>query len=192
VSGPSNGIRLLDPHVLRCLLHLCLTEHPSIHWHYPASSVLRTSPPPTRPGLSLESCQLILTTATAGVSRVASSLLCIRVIAITPAGSMGLVRSSISIASGPPPCRLLQLFFRGRLSVHSRYDLHARGVAKRLFTRRSDSFVASAGASISGRSEPVPGRDLHPMKSSVFPRRTVTSKILDAFLRRGFETRRQD
>src|SRR5580693_7532443 len=33
--------------------------------------------------------------------------------------------------------RLLQLFFRGLLSVHSRYGLHARAVAKRPFTPRA-------------------------------------------------------
>jgi len=39
----------------------------------------------------------------------------------------------------------------------------------------SDSFVAYAAASIAtGWSEPVPGRDLHPLKSSAFSRRTVT------------------
>ena len=39
----------------------------------------------------------------------------------------------------------------------------------------SDSFVASTAASIAtGLSEPVPGRELHPLKSSAFSRRTVT------------------
>src|ERR1700736_5534324 len=33
--------------------------------------------------------------------------------------------------------RLLQLFFRGLLSVHSRYGLHARGVAKRPFPSKA-------------------------------------------------------
>ena len=38
-----------------------------------------------------------------------------------------------------------------------------------LYTEGSDSFVASAAASIAtGWSEPVPGRDLHPLKSSAF------------------------
>src|ERR1017187_5607423 len=44
--GPSNGVRLLDPHVLRCLLRPSLTEVPSLRRSYPASAVLRTSPPP--------------------------------------------------------------------------------------------------------------------------------------------------
>jgi hypothetical protein len=38
-----------------------------------------------------------------------------------------------------------------------------------LYTESSDSFVASAAASIAtGWSEPVPGRELHPLKSSAF------------------------
>jgi hypothetical protein len=43
----------------------------------------------------------------------------------------------------------------------------------------SDSFVASAAVSIAtGWSEPVPGRDLHPLKSSAFSRRTVSPIVL--------------
>jgi hypothetical protein len=39
----------------------------------------------------------------------------------------------------------------------------------------SDSFVASAAVSIAtGWSEPVPGREFHPLKSSAFSRRTVS------------------
>jgi hypothetical protein len=38
-----------------------------------------------------------------------------------------------------------------------------------LYTESSDSFVASAAASIAtGWSEPVPGRELHPLESSAF------------------------
>src|SRR5215469_3265626 len=43
---------------------------------------------PSRPGLSLTSCQLIRTTITAGTSRVAYSPLCLHAVAITPAGLM--------------------------------------------------------------------------------------------------------
>ena len=69
--------------------------------------------------------------------------------------------------------------FRGLLSVHSRYGLHARRVAyATLSIESSDSFVASTAASIAtGWSEPVPGRELHPLKSSAFSRRTVSSTI---------------
>src|SRR3984893_18470397 len=56
--------------------------------------------------------------------------------------------------------RLLHHCFRGLLSVHSRYGLHARQVAfATLCTRGFSSLVASTAALIAtGWSEPVPGR----------------------------------
>jgi hypothetical protein len=56
--------------------------------------------------------------------------------------------------------RLLHYAFRGLLSVHSRYGLHARQVAfATLCTRGFSSLVASTAALIAtGWSEPVPGR----------------------------------
>src|SRR5215813_6727206 len=64
----------------------------------------------------------------------------------------------------------------GLLSVHSRYGLHARGVAlATLSIESSDSFVASTIVSIAtGWNEPVPGRVFHPLKSSAFSRRTFS------------------
>jgi hypothetical protein len=86
---------------------------------------------------------------------------------------MELVRSSLSIVGGLP-C----------VTVRSAPALVVSGPAQRLLTLRparspsrhptlytesSDSFVASAAASIAtGWSEPVPGRELHPLKSSAF------------------------
>ena len=106
--------------------------------------------------------------AMGSASRVASGLLCVHAIAITPAGSMELVRSSVSIASGLP-----------RETVRSAPAITFSGPAQRsltlrparsrsrlatLYTESSDSFVASAAASIAtGWSEPVPGRELHPL-----------------------------
>jgi len=128
-----------------------------------------------RPGLSLASCQLIPTAISAGASHVVSGLLCVHAVAITPAGSMELVRSSVSIASGLP-----------RVTVRSAPAIVFSGPAQRSLTLRpvrslsrlatlctegSDSFVASAAASIaSGGSEPVPGRELYPLKSSALHR----------------------
>src|SRR5438309_10466415 len=66
--------------------------------------------------------------------------------------------------------RLLHCRFRGLLSVHSRYSLHARRVAlATLCTRGFSSFVASTAALIAtGWSEPVPGRVLLPLWTSAF------------------------
>ncbi len=70
--------------------------------------------------------------------------------------------------------RLLHQPFRGLLSVHSRYGLPARRVAYATFyTEGFSSFVASAAASVAtGWNEPVPGRDIPPLKTHVFSRRT--------------------
>jgi hypothetical protein len=92
----------VNPHVLRRFLRPSLTEAPSLRRSYPASSVLRTSPPPHTARPVSRECQLILTAITAGASRVASGLPCLHAVAITPAGSMKLVRSSLSIACGLP------------------------------------------------------------------------------------------
>ena len=128
---------------------------------------------PTRPGLSLTSCQLIPTAITVGVSRVASGLLCLHAVAITPAGPMELVRSSISIVSGLP-CETVRSAPAIVFSRHAQRSLTlwpARSPSRlaTLYTEGSDSFVTSAAASIAtGWSEPVPGRELHPLKSSAF------------------------
>jgi hypothetical protein len=86
---------------------------------------------------------------------------------------MELVRSSISIVSGLP-C----------VTVRSAPAIIVSGPAQRSLTlwparspsrlttlsiESSDSFVASAAVSIAtGWNEPVPGRELHPLKSSAF------------------------
>src|SRR5258708_4841039 len=128
---------------------------------------------PRRPGLSLASCQLIPTAITAGASRVASGLLYVHAIAITPAGWMELVRSSLSIDGGLP-CEKVRsapaIVFPGP-AQRSLMLWPARSPSRQatLSIESSDSFVASAAVSIAtGWSEPVPGRELHPLKSSAF------------------------
>src|SRR5512133_3941462 len=50
--NPGAARLVVNPHVLRCFLRPSLTEVPSLGRSYPASSVVRTSPPPqtARPG----------------------------------------------------------------------------------------------------------------------------------------------
>jgi hypothetical protein len=110
---------------------------------------------------------------TAGASRVASGLLCVHAIAITPAGSTELVRSSISIANGLPRETVRSapaIIFSGPAQRSlTLWPARSRSRLATLYTQSSDSFVASAAASIAtGWSEPVPGRELHPLKSSAF------------------------
>ena len=128
---------------------------------------------PTRPGLSLASCQLIPTAITAGASRVASGLQCVHAIAISPAGSMELVRSSLSIDGGLP-CETVTsapaIVFSGPAQrLLTLWPARSPSRHATLYIESSDSFVASAAASIAtGWSEPVPGREFHPLKSSAF------------------------
>jgi hypothetical protein len=123
---------------------------------------------------------LIPTAITAGASRVASGLLCVHAIAITPAGLMKLIRSSIFIDSGLP-CEKVRSAPAIILSGPAQRSLAlwpARSPSRlaTLYIESSDSFVASAAASIAtGWSEPVPGRELHPLKSSAFSRRTFST-----------------
>src|SRR5260370_2609489 len=101
----------------------------------------------------------------------------------TPAGLMERFRSSLSI-NGGLPCVTVRsapaIVFSGP-AQRSLTLWPARSSSRQatLYTESSDSSVASAAASIAtGWSEPVPGRDLHPLKPSPFPRRTVTPPIL--------------
>jgi hypothetical protein len=116
---------------------------------------------------------LILIRITAGASRVASGLLCVHAIAITPAGPMEPIRSSISIVSGLPCVTVRSapaIVFSGP-AQRSLTLWPARSPSRlaTLYIESSDRFVASAAVSIAtGWSEPVPGRELHPLKSSAF------------------------
>src|SRR5262245_38785331 len=72
--------------------------------------------------------------------------------------------------------RLLQLLFSGPAQRSlTLWPTRSPSHLVTLSTESSDSFVVSAAASIAtGWSEPVPGREFHPLKSSAFSRRTVT------------------
>jgi hypothetical protein len=170
---------IVNPHVLRCFLRPSLTEAPSLHRRYPASRYYEPLRHPTRPGPSLTSYRLIPTATTAGASRVASGLLCLHAIAITPAGPMELVRSSFSIANGLP-CEKVRsapaIVFSGPAQRSlSLWPARSPSRLATLYIESSDSFVASAAVSIvTGWNEPVPGRELHPLKSSAFSRRTFS------------------
>src|ERR1700687_4507978 len=164
--------------------HICFfwtaTETPSLHRRYPASSVLRASPPPHTARSVSREYQLIPTAITAGASRVASGLLCLHAVAIPPAGSMKHVRSSLSIVGGLP-CVTVRSAPAIVFSGPAQRSLALRPARSRsrhatLSTESSDSFVASAAASIAtGWSEPVPGRELHPLKSRRLSRRTLST-----------------
>jgi len=98
------------------------------------------------------------------------------------------IRSYCSASVGLPLLavgRLLHYTFRGLLSVYSRYGLHARQVAyATLYTRGSDDFVSSVAALIAtGWSEPAPGRDFHPLRTSAFhgAPQACANAVLDSY-----------
>jgi hypothetical protein len=170
---------VVNPHVLRCFLRWSLTEVPSLYRSYPASSVIRTSPPPHTARPVSHELSVDRTAITAGASRVAAGLLCLHAVAITPAGPMKFVRSSSSIVGGLPRVKVGSapaIVFSGPAQrLLTLWPARSRGRHATLSIESSDNFVASAAASIAtGWSEPVPGRELHPLKSSAFSRRTVT------------------
>ena len=133
--------------------------------------------------VALASCRLIPTAITAGASRVASGLLCLHAIAITPAGPTELVRSSISIVSGLP-CVTVRSAPAIIVSGPAQRSLTLRPARSRsrqatLYIESSDSFVASAAASIAtGWNEPVPRAGVSPAEVQRLSRRTVTSTMM--------------
>ncbi len=115
---------------LSSLRHPSTPEAPFLDGHYPASSVLRASPPPCRPGLPLAGFRLPRATAPTGLPvllRIPSST---RADAPTPAETSRLSRRSLSGQSAafpfPAKGRLPRLMFRGLLGVHSRFGPRGR------------------------------------------------------------------
>ena len=155
------------------MLRSSLTEAPSLRRSYPASLVLRTSPSPQTARPVSRELPVDPYRDSAGASRVASGLLCVHAIAITPAGSMELVRSSLSIDGGLPCVTVRSapatVFSRPAQRLLTLWPARSPSRHATLYIESSDSFVASAAASIAtGWSEPVPGRESHPLKSSAF------------------------
>ena len=131
VSGPFTGVsgfrHSRDPSPFG---HRSSPEAPSLHRHYPASPVLRASPPPCRPSLPLTGSRFGACLTTHRASHVATFFPSMRASVTTPAGPKGCPRRSlpppssafpISQVGRPPHCP-----FRGLLDVHSRSGPHVR------------------------------------------------------------------
>src|SRR6266403_5727994 len=149
---------------LRRFLRPPSTEAPSLHRNYPASSVLRASPPSqtARPFSHELPVDPHRDHRWDFPCCVWSPFACMPSPIPRQVG-WNLFARTIPFASAFPIIgagRLLHHYFRGLLSVHSRYGLHARRVAfATLCTRGFSSLVASTAALIAtGWSEPVPGR----------------------------------
>ena len=105
------------------------TEAPSLHRHYPASSLLRASPPPCRPKLALAGSRLTRARHRQGfpccfcfpLSHMPSPFPRRRRPVLKSLASRSLAAFPVFTAGRPPHC-----LFRGLLDVHSRYGLHVR------------------------------------------------------------------
>jgi len=154
------------------------SEAPLLHRHYPVSTLLRASPPPTRPGLALAGYPLRLPPLSSSVSR--ASCVFLRYMPSSLPRRNCKVRLSltsfVTLAFPTYPLgRLPHQLFRGLLER----SLALRPASSRdhqviLFIKGSDGFVASSAASIATGQATLPRRDFHPLKYTCFPRRTGT------------------
>ena len=108
---------------------------------------------PTRPGLALASCQLILIAITAGASRVASDPLCLHAVATTPAGPMEGIRSVLFHRRRPFPDyswvgSCINSFEACSAFTHVTTCRLAKSPYATLYTGGSGGFVASTAAPI--------------------------------------------
>ena len=149
------------------------SEAPLLHRHYPASSLLRASPPPTRPGLALTGCplRLRLPPLSSSVSRASCAFLQYMPSSL-PRRNCKVRLSLTSFATlafpGCPSGRLPHQSFRGLIER----SLALRPVSSRnhqvvLSIKGSDGFVASSAASIATGQATLPRRDFHPLKHTL-------------------------
>jgi len=172
-SEHRNGVvRLIaNPSVLCRFLRSSLTEAPSLHRHYRLHRSYEPLRHPIRPGLSLASCQLIPTAISAGASRVASGLLCVHCRRHYPAGSMELVRSSVSLSAAfPCNSKVAPAITFSRPAQRSLTLRPARSRSRQatLYIESSDSSVASAALRLLPAERTSSRAELHPLESSAF------------------------
>ena len=139
-----------------------------LHRHYPASSLLRTSPPPTRPDLALAGCPLRLPPLSSSASRASCAFLrCMP--SSLPRWNCRVRMSLASFATLAFPTyplgRLPRQLFRGLVER----SLALRPASSRdhqviLSIEGSDEFVTSFAASIATGQATLPRRDFHPLK----------------------------
>ena len=136
--------------------------------HYPVSTLLRASPPPTRPGLALAGCPLRLPPLSPSVSRASCAFFRCMPSLSTPAK----LQSALSLTSFAtlafPACpigRLPHQLFRGLIErLLALWPTSSRDHQVILSIEGSDEFVASSAASIATGQATLPRRDFHPLE----------------------------
>jgi hypothetical protein len=163
-------------------LRLPSTEAPFLHRRYPASRVLRASPPPQAAQPDSHESPVDPSTITAGASRVASGPRLPACRRHYPGRTDEPVRSCCSIGIGLPrnsggsaPASPVSRPAQRSLALRPACSPSRHAT---LYTEGFNGFVASTAASIvTGRNEPAPGRDSHPLWTSAFSRRTELSGL---------------
>ena len=164
-------------------MHLSRTKAPSLHQHYPASSVLRASPPPqgARPVPHGRPVGYPHTTPRGFPCCVRFP--CVHAVATTPAQRLGYCIAHSIQSYQPSPIwqsgRPAQRPFRGLLGVHSRYGLHTRAVTvfRDTLHRRLQPFRCLHNCSGCFRLERLPGGAFTHWENAAFSRRTPTTAI---------------
>ena len=144
------------------------SEAPLLHQHYPASSLVRASPPPTRPGLTLAGCPLRLPPLSSSASRASCAFLPGMPSSLPRRnGKVRVSLTSLATLAFPtyPLGRLPHQSFRG-LIERSLVLRHAssRSHQVTLSIEGSGGFVTSSAASIATGQATLPRRDFHPLK----------------------------
>jgi hypothetical protein len=146
-----------------------------LHRRYPASSLVRASPPPTRPDLTLAGCPLRLPPLSSSVSRASCAFLRYMPSPTDAARrcpprrncKVRLSLASFAAMAFPtyPLGRLPHQLFRGLVerSLALRPE-SSRDHQVTLSIEGSDEFVASFAASIATGQATLPRRDFHPLK----------------------------
>jgi hypothetical protein len=162
-------VRLITNPVVLCrLLSSPSTEASSLHQHYPASSVLQASPSPQTARPVSRELPVDSTAITAGASRVAFSPLCLHAVATTPAGWRKLFAHTLPLHRPSPNPRWVGSCILNFEACSAFTHVTACTLAESLLRPSStggfSGFVTSTAAPIAtGRNEPVPGWDLHPL-----------------------------
>ena len=143
------------------------SEAPSLRRNYPVSSLLRASPPPTRPGLALAGCPL-RSPPPSSVSRASYAFLRYMPSSL-PRRNCKVHSSLTSFATlAFPACpwgRLSHQLFRGLFErLLALRPASSRDHQVILSIEGSDGFVASSAASIATGQATLPRRDFHPLK----------------------------
>jgi len=138
-----------------------------LHRHYPVSTLLRASPPPRRPGLTLAGCPLQLSPLSSSASRASCAFLRYMPSSLPRWISKALSLFFLATLAFPecPTGRLPHQSFRGLIER----SLALRPASSRshqvtLSIEGSDRFVASSAASIATGQATLPRRDFHPLE----------------------------